>query len=249
MNKYNEYFIDIKLSPETVYLYSARKLLQKAIDQSVHLFNGTLLDLGCGEMPYRPYLLDKNKKITKYIGMDVDTKKYNMIYHRTVKPDLLWDGKKIDLSDNSIDTVIATELFEHIENLNEVLSEVFRVLKNGGIIFFSVPFIWPLHEVPYDQYRYTPYSLNNVLEKAWFRGIEIFPFGGYNAALAQMLCIWIYNRKNELASRSKKKVFERIEKHILYPIIEKLLKKDSKLNITTYGENTMPTGFYGHAKK
>lgn len=245
MSKYDQNFIDIRLSQSTAYVYSVRRLLQKAIDKKMDLFHGVLLDLGCGEMPYKQYLLDKNKKITKYMGIDVDNSKY----HQSKKPDLVWDGKKIGLGDVSVDTVIATELFEHLNNLGQVLGEINRVLNDDGILFFTVPFIWPLHEVPNDQYRYTPYSLKEALESAGFKEVVIVPLGGYNAALAQMICIWVVNRRNESHSRFKRKMFEMIEKYMVYPVIKMLLRNDDKLNVNAYGENTMPTGFYGHAKK
>lgn len=245
MPKYNPNFINIKLSQDTVFVYSVRKALQKAIDKNIHLFRGTLLDLGCGEMPYRQYLLDKNKNITKYIGVDIDSNGY----HQSVKPDLFWDGKKIGMGDDTVDTIIATELFEHIANIEEVLSEIRRVLSTGGLLFFTVPFVWPLHETPYDEYRYTPYSLKRILTKSGFRDIVVAPLGGYNAALAQMIGIWITNNRGKSLTPLRRKLSEKFEKYILYPVIEKLLKRDAKLNIKTYGENTMPTGFYAYAKK
>jgi len=245
MQNYNKNFIDIRLSQETVYVYSVRRLLQKAIDKNLNLFSGILVDLGCGEMPYKQYLLDRNKNITKYIGVDVSNNKY----HQTLKPDLFWDGKRIPLDDEEIETIIATELFEHVENLGDILTESFRVLKKEGIIFFTVPFIWPLHEIPYDQYRYTPYSLEKALTTSGFKDVVIIPLGGYNASLAQMICIWINNKKGKSMSRLRRKLFDMFEKYILYPIIKKLLKDDDVLNVDSYGENTMPTGFYGYAKK
>lgn len=245
MLKYNTNFINIKLFKETVYVYSVRRIIQKAIDKNLNLFHGVLLDLGCGEMPYRQYILDKNISIIKYIGMDIDYSEY----HQSIKPDLYWNGKDIPLKNNEVNTIIATELFEHIHNIENVLGEIFRVLSNEGLLFFTIPFVWPLHETPNDQYRYTPYSLKRIFEKSGFVDIKIIPLGGYNASLAQMLCIWIYNYRNEDKSCFKKILFEKIEKYILYPIIKKLLKKDDNLNVNTYGENTMPTGFYGYAKK
>lgn len=244
-SKYNENFIDIKLSKDTVYVYSVRKLLQKALDNNLNLFHGTLLDLGCGEMPYRQYMLDKNKNIKKYIGVDIDYSEY----HHFVKPDLYWDGKKIGVADGSIDTVIATELFEHISNIKEVLSEIHRVLSSNGVIFFTIPFIWPLHETPFDEYRYTPFSLKRMFTDAGFKNVNIVPLGNYNASLAQILCIWIYNKRESFSSDLKKGMFEKFEKIILYPVIKMLLKRDMLLNVSSYGENTMPTGFSGYAKK
>jgi SAM-dependent methyltransferase len=245
MHNYNENYINIKLSQNTAYVYSVRKLLQKAIDKKICLFKGVLVDLGCGEMPYKEYILDRNKKITKYIGIDID----NNQYHKTVKPDMFWNGRSIDLENEKVETVIATELFEHVENLDEILKESFRILKKDGVIFFTVPFIWPLHEIPFDQYRYTPYSLERVLSQSGFKDIVIIPMGGYNASLAQMICIWINNREHESMSKLKRKMFDIFEKFILYPLINKLLRDDDAFNNNYYGENTISPGFYGYAKK
>jgi len=245
MERYSKFFIDIKLSPKTVYIYSVRKALQKAIDDSIKMFQGVLLDLGCGEMPYREYILDRNEKITKYIGMDIN---YNQ-YHQITKPDMIWNGKKITLEDEKVDTVIATELLEHLSNAETVLGEINRVLSREGILFFTVPFVWPLHETPYDEYRYTPYSLKRILKKAGFREITIIPLGGYNASLAQMLGIWIQNNRGERSSLLRRKFLEIFEKYILYKIMERLLKKDDRLSTCGYAEGTMASGFYGYAKK
>lgn len=247
MTEYNKNFINIQLSLDSVYFYSVRRLLQKAIDKNLGLFHGILLDLGCGEMPYRQYILDKNKSITKYIGVDIRQNKY----HLSVKPDMFWDGRKIEIENEKVNTIISTELFEHIQNIEEVLMEIYRILSKDGVLFFTVPFIWPLHETPYDEYRYTPYFLKRILDKTRFNEILIVPLGNYNASLAQIICIWINNKRNDLRLSSiyKIKVFRWIEKNILYFIIKKLLKKDEELNIDYYGEGTMPTGFYVYAKK
>jgi|WetSurMetagenome_2_1015567.scaffolds.fasta_scaffold128029_2 SAM-dependent methyltransferase len=245
MPRYNENFINIRLSSSTVYIYSVRKLLQKAIDRNIDTFHGVLLDLGCGEMPYKRYLIDRNKNITKYIGVDIDSSQY----HQSVKPDMHWDGKKIEIENEKVNTVLATELFEHLPNIENVISEIYRVLVRDGCLFFTIPFVWPLHETPHDEYRYTPYSLERFLKNAGFRDIKIVPLGGYNAALAQMICIWIGSRHNETSSKLKNKLFEKTEKYILYPVIKKLLRRDNDSSINSYGESTMPTGFYGYAKK
>lgn len=245
MAKYNQNFIDIQLSRDTVYVYSVRRAIQKALDENLHLFRGQLIDLGCGEMPYRQYILDRNRNVIKYTGVDIDHSQY----HQAVRPDLVWDGKTIRIGNESVDTVVATELFEHISNLEEILKEIHRILAKDGGLFFTVPFIWPLHETPYDEYRYTPYSLERTLKVAGFKDIVIKPMGGYNAALAQVFGFWMCNRKNEIENKIKFKIFDRIEKYFFYPIIRKLLKWDNGLNHDTYGENSMPIGFYAYAKK
>jgi len=245
MPHYNDNFIDVKLTPKTVYFYTVRRAIQKAIDQHLDLFWGSLMDLGCGEMPYRQYLIDKNKKITKYIGVDLDSSQY----HSLIRPDIVWDGKTINVKDSEFNTAIAIELFEHLPNIEATLREIRRILSGDGVLFFTVPFVWPLHETPSDEYRYTPYSLKRNLVEAGFRDVAIAPLGGWNAALAQMLGIWIYNYRKSINSQLKRILFNKIETSILYFIIRRSLGKDSKANSCNYGENTMPIGFYGCAWK
>jgi ubiquinone/menaquinone biosynthesis C-methylase UbiE len=242
---YDSNFINIPLKHDTAFVYTVRKSLQSAINSSMHLFKGTLADLGCGEMPYREYLLDKNKTIKTYIGIDLK----NSAYHNKVKPDRYWNGRKIPLKTNSCDTVIATELFEHMSNIEEVLREIRRVLKKDGLLFFTVPFVWPLHETPHDEYRYTPYSLQRHLTNTGFRNIIMRQLGGYEASLAQMLGIWVCYKRSTFNSRIMKKMFGIFEKYIMYPIIKYLLKHDGETGNGNFGENSMPTGFYAYANK
>jgi predicted TPR repeat methyltransferase len=246
MNKYPPEFIDIKLSRHTTLLYVVRTLLHKSLNKNLHLFKGTLVDLGCGEMPYKQYILDHTDKVTEYIGIDIPSQDQHEQY-RKVKPDYIWDGKKIPLENESADTFIATELFEHVNNIDEILGEIKRVLKNDGLLYFTVPFLWTLHLVPNDYYRYTPYSLKEKLTQAGFKNIHIGITGGRSAALAQMISIWAATIKWEIRG-IKKIMFTLFEIVVLHPIIRLLLWKDNQRTSDDYSEGTMPTGFYGYAK-
>jgi SAM-dependent methyltransferase len=242
---YSANFINIVLNENTYFVYSVRKLIQKAISSNLNMLKGKLLDLGCGEMPYKEYIMDGNKKIVEYIGVDIR----NSAHHQEVKPDVYWDAKKIPLHGNSVDSIIATEFFEHIPNISEILLECFRVLRKNGVILFTVPFVWPLHETPYDQYRYTPYSLKRLFKEAGFRSITVKTLGSYHASLAQMICIWLNGVMTNMSNVTRKKFFIFAQKLFFYPIIKHLLNKDLALDNSSYGENTMAPGFYGYARK
>jgi SAM-dependent methyltransferase len=122
-----------------------------------------------------------------------------------------------------------------------VLKEVYRVLKKDGIFFFTVPFLWNLHEVPHDEYRYTPFSLQRHLENSGFRDINIKATGGWHASMAQMLGLWV--RRSPLHPL-KRKWFS----ILLKPVIKQLILKDSK-STPMFVEGQMITGLYGTAKK
>jgi SAM-dependent methyltransferase len=181
-------FLAPRLTPYSVDRYIARSALLRSVREIAPELSGTLLDVGCGRMPYKPLIMSSPNRITKYIGMDLpgDSKR--------VPPDLAWDGRTIPLDDGIVDCALATEFFEHIHEPEGVMREIYRVLKPGGFLFLTVPFLWPLHEVPWDEYRYTPFSLEKHLVSAGFAGVSLKPLGGWDASLAQMLGLWALRR-------------------------------------------------------
>jgi len=103
-----------------------------------------------------------------------------------------------------------------------------------------MPFVWPLHEVLNDAYRYTPFALEKILKKAVFSNIAIKPTGGWNATLAQMLGLWV--RRNPMSKR--KNIFL---SYMMRPVIKALLNRDTKPS--EFSENTMIPGLYGIVRK
>jgi SAM-dependent methyltransferase len=130
-----------------------------------------MVDLGCGEAPYKEFFL---QYVDKYIGVD-----WTNSYH-DIKADVISDlNDKIALPNEFADVVISISVMEHLHNPEGFLNESYRILKDGGVFILQVPFQWWVHEEPYDYFRYTPYGLNYLLEKAGFREIDIYPTGGF----------------------------------------------------------------------
>jgi len=204
-------------------------------------FKGKLLDLGCGRMPYKS-LIKKFSSITEYIGMDISHEYYEQNIY---KPDMIWDGTVIPLIEDSIDTVILVEVLEHVPNAVAILKEVKRVLKDNGEVFITVPFLWNLHDVPYDEYRYTPFSLKRIFMEAGFSHIEINTFGNWHASLALFLGSWV--RRSRL-SDFKRKLFSMLA----LPLVKYLYKRDRFTygdSVNNFKEGAMCTGFWVIAKK
>lgn len=228
-------YINPVFSNDNLDIFYVRKSILAYLDLHKKYFKGVLLDLGCGKMPYRKYILN-NSSVSKYIGMDIE----NPNYQENEKPDLFWNGNEIPLSDNSIDTVLATELLEHLPEPEKILKEIYRILKPGGSLFFTVPFLWPLHDVPFDEYRYTPFSMERILKNAGFNEIKIEAMGGWNASLAQMIALWL--KRSDASTKLKTEL-----ESPFIRIIQKLSESDTIP--VKFEENTMPTGFSGIATK
>jgi len=229
-------FINITFSTGNLDTYYIRYFIKDSISQNLLQFHGRLLDCGCGKMPYKKYIL-QNSQVTKYVGLDIEGA---LNYDSTIKPDFTWNGVKMPFDNDSFDCAIGTEMLEHCPYPEIVLSEIYRVLKPGGIFFFTVPFLWPLHEAPHDEYRYTPFSLERHIKKSGFNSISIKATGGWNAALAQMLGLWV---KRKPMPEKRRKFLS----HLLKPIIKTLIKGDIKP--ISFEESTMITGLYGTAIK
>jgi len=72
-------------------------------------------------------------------------------------------GVTIPVDNASIDCVIATEILEHCSFPDIIIKEICRVLKPQGKLVFTTPFLWPLHEIPDDAFRYTPFTPERLL--------------------------------------------------------------------------------------
>lgn len=158
--------------------YLMRRGLAEAIRIETSNVRGRLLDFGCGERPYEKFF-----QVDEYIGLDIEVSGHP---NGCKKPDIYYDGSKIPLPSESVDYVFSAEVFEHVFNAQELFLEIHRVLKPGGTFLLTCPFVWPLHEEPYDFARYTPYALQAKLSKVGFCDIEIRKKGHAVEAILQM---------------------------------------------------------------
>lgn len=230
-------FFPVALNIQNIDRYIVRKSIVEAIDRALPEFSGQLLDIGCGKMPYREYIL-QNSGVTSYLGLDIESA---LVYDSEVKPDATWDGITMPFGDNSFDCAFGTEVLEHCPNPNGVLKEVIRVIKPGSVFFFTVPFLWNLHEVPHDEYRYTPFSLERHLKEAGFTSITIKATGGWHASMAQMLGLWV--RRAPISSYKRKILMQ-----LIIPLM-RILIKTGKRESFFFKEGQMITGLYGIARK
>jgi SAM-dependent methyltransferase len=230
-------FVTIELSKNNLDTYLVRTSIKKAIEETLPILSGKILDIGCGKMPYKKMML-QNSNLKDYIGLDIETAR---VYEVDVKPDFTWNGITMPFENETFDCAFGTEVLEHCPYPEIVLKEVFRVLKPGGVFFLTVPFLWNLHEVPHDEYRYTPFSLQKHLTNSGFSNIKLKAMGGWHASMAQMLGLWVKRAPMGVSSR-------KLLTTILKPVIKYLIKKDKNYP-TTFKEKQMITGLYGTAER
>lgn len=83
--------------------------------------------------------------------------------------DYVCDAANLPFKSNTVDLIITQEAFEHMSKPNIALKECYRVLKNGGKIYFQVPFIVGYHPGPNDFYRFTKEGMDNFLKSVGFQ--------------------------------------------------------------------------------
>ncbi len=140
-----------------------------------------VLDVGCGHKPYRECFGNVH-----YLGMDRS--------NEDSSPDFLGDACKIPVQTAAVDIVLSTQVIEHVPEPGEMLQEFHRVLKPGGSLILTGPMYWPLHEEPFDYYRFTKHGFTHLLKKAGFRSWNIFEDGGDWAQILLALNSRLTNR-------------------------------------------------------
>lgn len=150
-----------------------RTLLNKRCEE-VSLLNKKVLDLGSGQKAgtYHDFFKDK---ATEVFTADMKSGYEN---HRALN----FEKDPLPYDSETFDTVLSFNLFEHIFNHAQLISEVFRVLKKDGELIGFVPFLINYHPDPHDYFRYTEEALREIFIRAGFSDskIEIIGMGPFS---------------------------------------------------------------------
>lgn len=122
-----------------------------------------VLDVGCGEMPYRELF---ERRCADYIGCDLYSELDDVV--KCPADDLAFE-------DASFDTIVCFQVLEHVTEPWRVIEECARVTRPGGTLILTVPFMFPYHASPYDYYRYTTSGLRHLAERAGYTVKAIEP--------------------------------------------------------------------------
>jgi len=145
--------------------HGARHALHDFISEATRSWSGSCLDVGCGNRPYRDIIPSD----VVQVGLDLDQER-----NRTRGlADIFYDGKNFPIEDSSFDHALCSQVLEHAFKPGTLIAEIHRILRPGGDLVLTVPFLWPEHEQPWDAGRFTSFGLVALLEE---HGFDIIRF-------------------------------------------------------------------------
>lgn len=182
----------LSCTPEILWnpVYLCESSLRFEIEKAIKAFKISpaekWLDVGCGTRPY-----EKHFPTNCYIGVDVESSGRD----QTLKlPDHFYDGNTLPFAENSFNGVISTQVLEHVPNARAIIAEMYRVIKPGGGIILSLPFMWQEHEEPYDFSRFTSFGITELLKQNGFEIESIAKDVGAIESLAVAFNVYVaYN--------------------------------------------------------
>ncbi|MEI7037528.1 class I SAM-dependent methyltransferase [Fulvimonas yonginensis] len=157
---------------------------RRQVPFSLRSAKGRILDVGAAD-----------RWIASHLGNDVDYVALdypatgNQFY--AARPDIFADACALPVTDAAVDGVVCLEVIEHVPDPGLAVREIARVLRPGGSAWISMPFLYPVHNEPFDFQRYTRYGLRRDAERAGLQVVELRRSGHALRAAGLMTCLAI----------------------------------------------------------
>jgi SAM-dependent methyltransferase len=143
---------------------------------------GRVLDIGAADR----WILGHLPAGVEYVALDYPATG-GALYR--AKPDVFADAARLPFADASMDAVLCLEVLEHVPDPGAVMAEVARVLRPGGQLWLSMPFLYPVHDAPYDFQRHTVYGLQRDLRQAGLVPESVTPSCGSIRTAGLLVCL------------------------------------------------------------
>lgn len=134
---------------------------------------GRTLDLGAGEQKYRSLV---EQACSQYISIDAFS-----------ETDVRGDASTLPFKADVFDTIVCTQVIEHLQTPWVAMQEIHRILKPGGHLLLSAPFLYPYHGSPYDYFRYTKEGLITLLKHGELQVVKIESMGSPRLVFVEYL--------------------------------------------------------------
>ncbi len=144
----------------------------RRIQDTIH---GDTLDLGAGSGKYREIIA---ARASSYKAMDGDP---------GPNIDVVGDVHALPFAAASFDTIVSTQVMEHVKEPWRMVEEIARVLRPGGVCIVTAPFMLQFHADPSDYYRYSTEGARHLCARAGLEVLETGKIGGWPAVLAEAI--------------------------------------------------------------
>ena len=149
---------------------------------------GCLVDLGCGSAGFQRFF---DGRVSSYVRLDYPATQHSMGYGEA-NMDVAADVRAIPIQTDGVDSALLLDVLEHVFQVEEVLQDISRILRPGGTLLLTAPFIYPVHGKPYDFHRFSFYALERYLGRYDLEIVEPSVMGGYGTVLATLINLFVY---------------------------------------------------------
>jgi SAM-dependent methyltransferase len=143
--------------------------------------SGRLLDLGCGKVPFYGMYRDL---VTENICVDWEN---TLHINRHIDQFVDLNGP-LPFGNEEFDTILSTDVLEHIARPDCAWAEMARILRRGGKLLLTTPFLYWLHEEPHDYHRFSAHKLRLFCADYGLEVVELNSYGGAPEVILDMLC-------------------------------------------------------------
>jgi SAM-dependent methyltransferase len=165
-----------------------RRLLDRSLAAHAEVIRGVVLEVGAGRGPRRGRFVPPSGRTRQWWALDLTLR---------VRPHVVGDLEALPLRQASVDTVLSLEVLEYVKRPQEALAEMHRVLRPGGHLLLSVPFV---HRVdgPSDRWRFSEHALREALGAAGFEVVAVHAQGYALSAAAHLIMSVVAQRPRRM---------------------------------------------------
>lgn len=213
-------------SPIVILEYKEKKYTNLIINEALNKkLNQNWLDVGCGSTPYK-----KNFAEHSYTGIDIEREGFGQVEKLV---DKFYDGLNIPFNDDRFDGVICTQVLGVCDDEQQIIKEIYRVLKNGAYFIVSTPFIYREVEKPYDYRRYTSYGIEKLLNQSNFEVVKNIKILSALETIGMLLSNYISNHTKPIFLRKVFNIILCFPIQIFFSILSQIFPDNKDLFCTS----------------
>jgi len=182
-------------------LFDHRTYRRRALDRWLlsnrALLAGCVLDVGSKRKTSKGLFALEPSRGDRWLAFDIGTDS---------SPDVVGRGERLPFRDGAFDAAVCSEVIEHVEDPAALVRELHRVVRSGGPLLFSSPFLYPIHGDPHDCQRLTETRLRQLLQG--FREVQIEVSGYFPSVVGDILKLMLHHTSRRY-----------VVKYLLYPLL------------------------------